>query len=421
MFLAPALVLALAQDPPAAKPPDPAVLDALARKTNALAAFVADYEARAGEKGEPTAVRVLYRAPGDAKIVLGKEAVYRIHGGFLDVRLARAGEPPVAARVEMEKPMVERSARLAAAIRAEFPSAAESKDSTGSPGVRFDLAISGDPGSNAKSLQFTASYSRSNPVRLGWLQDLASEPAASAGGDRLLFAEPFGNEGIYYPLSTDTGFLEKVESRQAGGVSSFQLVKLDLAPKLSDADFDLPARPADALDASASFAERFHQVQTDLLRRDLFGRIARLVASKELAWDPAARDRLGRVLEVLHADAWTLESAVWTGEMRRRMDEFAGWLREKLRDPALAADAARKQLEESVAEWRRSLPISAAAGIDARLAKLEIAADVVEDEALRKDFLWIERAAVGKTLEKALVEPLLRDFDQKIEQARLGK
>lgn len=415
------LGLALLQDPPAAKPPDPAVLDALVNKTNALAAFVAEYEARSAGKDEPTVVRILYRAPDDAKIVLGTEGIYRIHDGFLDVRVNRSGEPPVAAHVELEKPMVGRSARLASAMRAEFPAAAESKGSEGSPGVRFDLSVPTAPGPTGKSLQFTAAYSHSNPVLFGWLQELAREPATSADGDRLVFVEPFGSEGIQYTLSTDTGFIEKVESSLAGTTSRFELMKLDLAPKLADADFDLPARPADAVDASASFAERFHQVQTQLLRRDIFRRVARLVAAKEIVWDQASRERLARVLDVIHADAWMLENELWLVEMRRRMDEFSGWLRERLRDPSLADDASRKKLEDSVVEWRRTLPLSAAAGIDQRFAKLQIEADVTEDAALRKDFLEIERAAVWKTMQSALVEPLLRDFEQKIEQARLGK
>lgn len=413
------LALALPQDSPVAKPPDPAVLEALVRKTNAFTAFVAEYEARASGKDEITAVRILYRAPGDAKIVLGAGGIYRIHGGVLDVRVDRPGEPPVAARVELEQPMVERSAHLASAMRAEFPVPSESKTSEGSPGVRFDLSMSSTP--DSRSLQFTAAYSRSSPVLLGWLQDLATEPATPGEGDRLVFADPSGIEGIRFTLSTDTGFVEKVESSLAEATSSFQLVKLDLAPKLSDADFDIPARPADAVDASASFAERFHHVQTQILRNDVFRRVARLVASKEIVWDQPARERLARVLDVVHADAWRLENEVWVAEMRRRMDDFSSWLRERLRDPALADDASRKKLEDSVAEWRRALPLSAESGIDSRFAKLKIEADVVEDAALRKDFLEIERAAVWKTMQSALVEPLLLDFEQKIEQARLGK
>ncbi|MFN0006841.1 MAG: hypothetical protein ACKVXR_02950 [Planctomycetota bacterium] len=417
-FLAAVLAFAL-QDPPAAEPPDPSVLDALVRKTNLLTAFVAEYEASGTGKESATLVRILYRAPGDAKIVLGAEGIFRIHDGFLDVRIDRPGEPPVAARVELEQPMVQRSARLAAAMRAEFPVADESKRPEGSPGVRFDLSMSSTP--DSKSLQFTASYSRSNPVLLGWLQDLASERATPGVGDRLVFADPFGSEGIRYTLSTDSGFIEKVESSLAGATSSFTLVKLDLAPKLANADFDLPARPADSVDASASFAERFHEIQTQLIRADVFRRVAQLVASKEIAWDQPARERLARVLDVVHADAWRLENEVWVSEMRRRMDEFSGWLREKLRDPELVDEASRKKLEDSVVEWRRALPASAAAGIDERFARLQIEAKVVEDEAMRKDFREIERAAVWKTMQSALVEPLLREFDQKIEQARLGK
>jgi len=408
-------VLALGQGTPAAKPPDPALLDELAGRTNALPAFVAEYQARAAGQEEPTSVRILYRAPDHAKIVFGEEAIYRIHGGFLDVRAKRPGEAPTAARVEIEKPIRERFEHLATAMRAEFPAAADSWKSGGKPGVRFDLSLSG------KSLQFAASYHFPSTVLLGWLRDLAQEPATSAEGDRLVFAEPAGAADTKITLSTKTGFVEKVGMGRAGSASSFELAALDLAPELDDAAFDLPPRPADALDASASFSERLHQVQTQNLRRDVYASIARLVTAKKLAWDIAARSHLARVLEVVHADAWMLENEVWVGEMRRRMDEFSGWLGVRLRDPALSDAPSRKKLEEAVAAWRDNLSASAAAGLEPRLAELAIGSDVTDDASLRKDFAEIERAAVEKTLQSALVEPLLRDFEAKIEQARLGK
>jgi hypothetical protein len=414
-------VLALGQGTPAAKPPDPALLDELVSRTNALSAFVAEYQARAAGQDEPTSVRILYRAPDHAKIVFGEEAIYRIHGGFLDVRSTRRGEAPTAARVPLEKPIRERFERLATAMRAEFPAAADSWKSGGKPGVRFELSLRDAPGSAGKSLQFTASYHLRSTVLLGWLRDLANEPASSSEGDRLVFAEPAGAANTRITLSTATGFVEKVEMGPAGGASSFELAAIDLSPELDDAAFDLPPRPADALDASASFSERLQQVQTQHHRRDALASIARLVADRKLEWDPASRSHLARVLEVIHADAWMLENEVWVGEMRRRMDEFSAWLRERLRDPALADAAPRKQLEEAVAAWRTSLPVSAAAGLEQRLAELEIGSDVTDDASLRKDFAEIERAAVERTLQSALVEPLLREFDLKIEQARLGK
>jgi len=288
------------------------------------------------------------------------------------------------------------------------------------------VAVGEAAGASGKSLQFTASYTRPSPARFGWLQDLARKPASPAAEDRLVFDEPdgdpLGSAGMKITLSTTTGFIEKVEQRQSGGeTSSFDLAALDLSPELGDAAFALPQRPADAVDASALFAERLQQLQTQNHRRDVFACIAKLVVAKTIGWDAEARAHLAHVLEVIHADAWKLENEVWIGEMRRRMDEFAAWLRDRLRDPALADAASRGKLEAAVAEWRRSLPLAAGAGLDQRLSELTIDAEVTKDEALRKTFLEIEREAVRKTMSSALVEPLLREFDHKIDQARLGR
>lgn len=425
MFLTAILALAPTQEPPAAKAPDPALFDALVRKTNALPAFVAEYQAHAAGQDAPTTVRVLYRAPDHTKIVFGTEAIFRIHDGFLDVRATKIGAAPMAARIPIEQPILDRYTRLATAMRTEFPAAADAWSSGGKAGVRFDLSVGEAPGSAEKSLQFTASYARPSPVLFGWLQELARKPGFPAEGDRLVFDEPIDEPidsgAMKITLSLTTGFIEKVEVRQPGGASSFELAALDLSPELDDEAFDLPQRPADAVDASAIYAERLQQVQTQNHRRDALACVAKLVAEKKIEWDPAARSHLALVLEVIHADSWKLENEVWIGEMRRRMDEFAGWLRDRLRDPALTDAASRGKLEEAVAEWRRSLPLSAGTGLDERLSKLAIGAEVTKDEALRKDFVQIERAAVQKTLQSALVEPLNREFDAKIEQARLGK
>lgn len=425
MILAAILALAPAQESPAARPPDPALLDGLVLKTNALPAFVAEYQAHAAGQDTKTSVRILYRAPDHAKIVFGSESIFRIHDGFLDVRATQPGEAPIAARVAIEKPILDRFTRLATAMSAEFPAAADAWTSGGKAGIRFDLAVGETPGTSAKSLQFTASYARPSPARFGWLEDLARKPGAPSAGDRLVFDEPLDepvdSERMKITLSTSSGFIEMVEVRQPGGAASFNLVALDLSPEIADAAFELPPRPADAVDASAVFAERFQQVQTQNQRKDALACVARLIAEKRIEWDPASRAHLARVLEVIHADAWKLENEVWIGEMRRRMDEFAAWFRDRLRDPELSDDASRKKLEEAVAEWRRSLPLSAATGLDPRLSSLSIDAEVTQDAAMRQDCLAIEREAVRKTMQSALVEPLLRDFDEKIEQARLGK
>ena len=407
-----ALVLALLQGTAAPKPPDPALLADLVARTNAVQAFVAEYRARAAGQEEPTVVRVLYGAPDRALIRFGTETTYRIHGGFLDVLGTRPGQPPIAAHVALDQPMRERLARLAAAMRTRFPAAAESWKDAGTAGVRFDLSV------RETALELTASYVRPSTGLLGWLEELASAPCSPADGGRLVFDR---GAGTRFTLSTATGFVEKVETGAAGGGSAFELAALDLEPALGDDAFALPPRPADALDASASFAERVQQVQTKKHRRDVLTGVARLVAAKELAWDDAAKANLAAVLEVLHADAWMLENEVWASEMRRRMDEFSAWLGERLRDPALSDAASRAKLEESVAEWRKSLPLSAAAGLEQRLSELAVDSDMTPDVKLAQDFAAIERAAVEKTLGTGLVEPLLREFEAKIAQARLGK
>lgn len=410
------LLVALAQSPPSATFPDPQLFDALVRTTNALESFSAEYRTRPAGKTEPATIRILYRAPDATKVVVGDRSIFRIQDGFLDARVSRALDKPMIAHLPIAQPILERYRRLAAAMRAEFPACADDWSDAVDAGIRFDLSVGDAAGTPEKTLQLNASYVCPRPARFGWLADLALRPCVPAEGDRLVFEAPPEAGGMRITLSTKTGFLERAE---AGG-ATLELASLDSSPKLDDAAFEIPPPATDAIDASGLFAERVQQVQTKKHRKDALACVARLVAEKKIEWDDAARAHLAKVLETIHGDAWALESATWLADMRNRLSEFTSWFHDRLRDPKLADAASREQLEQAVAQWRRTLPVSAAAALESRQADVRGYGAGTPDEALAKDFLEIERRAVEKSLGTALVDPLLREFDEKIAEARKG-
>lgn len=411
-------VSVLAQQAPAAKTADPALFAALIRTTNALPAFVVEYEATVQGQDVPAIIRILYRAPDRAKLVIGDKIVFRIQDGSIDVRSSVASEKPMSAHVPIAKMNHDRFEQVATAMRAEFPACADEWSESGGAGIRFDLSVQDDSNPSTKTLQFMASTASSGSVLFGWLEDLPRKPSSVADVDRLVFEEP---DGLKITLSTRTGFIEKIEQPRPAGMSTFQIASLDLSPEFEETAFDLPPPAADATDASASFAQGLQLIQSRGLRKRAIGCVAKLVADKKIEWGPEVRGRLAKVFDAIHGSAWRLENEVWITEMQRRMGEFAAWFRDRLRDVGLVEPEARKQIEESVTQWRQSLLQSAGSGLDPRLSSLTIESDVIADETLRKDILELEREVVKATLQSALVEPLLRAFDQKIAEARQAR
>ncbi len=406
-----ALLLSACLLPQGAKP-----LDELIARTNALERFVAVYRVSRPEDAEKIQLRMQYLAPDNLRLELSDTTVICLRAGVMDLRSAVPGSPPSFIHVPMAEMASERSLALAAVVHTEFPALAAVWPADADCGGQFQLNLSKTPDGTRENVDLSVSYLCPRKSLLGWLESL---PAAAAGapqdGEHTGFPTPAGGT---VTLSTRSGFVESVRKKDESGEPSFRLESLDFEPKLAAETFTVPPPSADAVDGSADFGARWQETLTSMWSRRLVGWLSARVSEGKLEWNADARVHARKTMGALFSDGIALESQPWMAATRDRVEKFGTWLAERHAALAPADKAAREQLEATVRDARAKLAEILGQMVENRVAGLGISEDDVHDAELRQSLLELEQGAFRGAFAKALQEPALASFDERIERAK---
>jgi hypothetical protein len=407
---------ALLQDASPKKAPGAALFDELIRKTNALQSFVAVYRASRPESSERITVRMEYLAPDNMKLDFSGSTIVSMRAGVMDLRSAVAGEPPNFVHVPMAEMASERSLALAAVVHTEFPALAKEWTSTWDCGGQLLLSVSPSADGTAENVDLSLSYACPRKALLGWLETLPAGGAGTSQDDEhVVFPTPAG--GVV-TLNTRSGFVESLAKKNENGEAAFRLESLDVAPKLTAESFAVPAPSAAAIDGSAPFAGRWHEMLTAMGGRRFVGWVSERVADKKLAWDADARVHARKALGVLYTDGIALESQPWMAATQDRVEKFATWLAQRYAALPAGDKAKREEIDATIKEARATLVKTLDQMLENRVAGLNIPEETVPDAELRQSLLELEQGATRSAFAKALHEPAVASFDERIERVK---
>ena len=159
---------------------------------------------------------------------------------------------------------------------------------------------------------------------------------------------------------------------------------------------------------------------TQSIRTECYRWIAHHVSDGTVEWDSDANLRMGRVLEVLHADGITAEMEPAISSTKKKWIEGVGPF---FRDTYAGAEGAesRGHVETMMQEARDELSATLERMLGKRTSQVECAESVVSDDALRSSLIELEKQAVEKAFEAHVRVPLLEAFDDQVNRAKAGR
>lgn len=397
------------------KPPDPALIDELIRKTNDLRGFLAEY--KASDDSESHTIRIAYRAPDEFRFEM-EGMMLAGRGGVVDVRLAAPDAKPAWARVSMAEKSEERARALSEAIETEFGAGAASWKLSAECGPLLEMRLKPIDGGQRDQFDVSMSYLCPRGPVLGWLETIQRSTHWTAeGDDHLVLRSPRGSE---ISVSGRTGFVEWMRRKDERGSASVELASLDLAPKFEHGEFELPEPAPEAQDVSEAFGRQSGQVLTVAFGKKAYDWIAEQVAAGKLGWDAGAREHTRRVVNALLAVEIASDSRRWTDNTRTWIEGLGKWIGECRRAASSGGAALPDEVEARIHESREKMLETIRSAEGSRLNGSLLVSDKVSDSKLRKDLEDIADEAWTKTFARIVHDPLVNAFDDTVERAKSG-
>ncbi len=413
-FVACVAIGVVAQD---AAEPD-RVLAELVRRADDLKAFVADYRVHDGSEEPGGHLRLAYRAPDSARVSIENEGgpiEALVSEGIWAMRTTNTDGKSTFAQADVGTSSRARRNSLMSVVRAEFPQIAEDAIPAIGAYPRFEFDVLSPSDSKSKVMEFRLRCAQTPTTFFGWLENLQHRTGLRADGDGQLVLDAGGDRRLV--LSTKTGFIASIEGPAPDGRKRLELESLDLEPRFDASEFVPPQRQPDDQDDSEQLERSSIRMTTMLLRWNLLRALDGAIVDGEVEFDLEARDRMKAVLTTLHADGLADEFESWMAGARKRTTEFGEWLRESVHAAAEGGGSAVEQLEETSKEWKEKFAGTIQSIHDEYASSLPPELPSLRTGALRDGFSDVEKAAVDKAVERAMREPLLREFDETVERA----
>jgi hypothetical protein len=379
------------------------VVQRLANETKRLKGYTAKYHGVS--KGDELTVRVVYRAPGDARLAAetkeGTMATWILNGHmFLQADLT---DGPVASDFDF-RAAVEDEDGFYRALEREFPMDVPGPDDL-AEGTAFDLVASLKK--PERSFGFQVNWFTTRHHFLLWLRP-AEWADAKQEGEELVRTL---SDGSVIALSTRTGFIQRM--RRPDG-SHLDLV--EFKDSADDADFVLPSPKPGTRDVMSDVSAHKPEFVSFLRRCLIYGH---LTYEKDTDSDEF-KAKLTRVYVVL----LTSELTVWSEGLNKNVgayvDQFAAWSEDRFK--ATANDpSARKELEGVIAERRKFYADKLAAELQYHEIDKAKAEELGAKPELIAKITDIERAVHEDLAQRLGIEPFLAKFDDAIAAAKSAK
>ncbi len=402
-------------DSPAAPPPvaGEVSLASLIGKVNACPGFVARYRLhfKDGMEGRAT---LLYRAPDRYKtqLQLGSgrwESLVR--GDALESRAWGENRRPTKACMSVRN-AAEASRRRLERLAQGFTGLVRPGDLPGAYRLSFSIGPTPEPG----AALVTLGEGRFGYSLLRWLDEARQQlgpMTLELEGQPLLCFSPV--PGCRAFVSTETGFLTRVEARQGAGLAAMvELDSLDLDAPPAEAEFQSSDTPADAQDVSAR--EQSLQGARELgLGRGALGEVlAHILDARRVDWSRDLEQRITQVMREQHAEDLPGASLDVADSIGRLTDQRSQWLKQSLSHMEASNLAGRQDLARRTASLREELQRM----LDEHLADLLATPyPLVACErrpTLRQDLAALEEPILRDVYAAKVGQPLLAAYDEKV-------
>jgi hypothetical protein len=408
-----AALAAPVQDPPR-EPTIVERLDALIAKSNEYQHFVATYhfEDKRGEAGE---LRILYRAPDQAKFVVTGDTFRLcicIHGDTLDVR-SRSGEA-TASTATVDSGSFQRSEAvwLQGALEAAFPKMVPRAELEIADGLSFGS----EGGKDCES--YGLELSKGGQTRLNWLAQMGRHLDRVSTSDvqvPLIIFRPC--EDLRVSVSPDSGFITRMERDRKDGVHvGLSLVSLELEEAPSDDDLRPPAPETGALDVSDAYLLAATRTAFAWGRSSLYRVVSNAVTVGRLEWNDEARVKVTEVMRAVHASEFPVFFEYFVTPENRWIDETAEWAHAYLAEFEPGDKDAQDQLSPLIAKCRTEFE-GRCTGVCEQMMEFAFPEDQAWSKppsAMFEDLVALERRVLPEVFTEVITKPLLAEFDEKV-------